>query len=242
MKALSVERVSHRFGARAALTDITFDVSPGEFVVLLGRNGAGKTTLMSLITRLYHPRSGDIRVFGNSVRESPIEALSRLGIVFQTLTADLDCSVRENLRYHAALYGLSRREADARGADSLSRLGVQERLHAPFRTLSGGLRRRVEIARAFLHEPALLLLDEPTTGLDLPTRRTILAHVRALCRERGIAALWATHLMDEVENDDPVVLLHEGKLLRAGPARELRRAGRADSLADAFLALTDEIA
>ena len=117
-----------------------------------------------------------------------------------------------------------------------------DRLDDPVRALSNGLRRQAEIARALLHQPQLLLLDEPTVGLDLPARRAILAHVRALCRERGIAALWATHLMDEVEDDDALVLLHEGKMLHAGPARELAGRTGAGSLSDAFLTLTREAA
>jgi ABC-2 type transport system ATP-binding protein len=242
VKALAVQNVSHRFGARAALTDVSFEVSPGEFAVLLGRNGAGKTTLTSLITRLYHPRRGDILVFGRSVRDKPVAALSQLGVVFQLPTLDVHLSVRENLRYQAALYGLSRSEAEERGRAELSRFGLLDRWREPVRSLSGGLRRRVEIARALLHQPRLLLLDEPTVGLDLPTRRAILAHVRALCRERGIAALWATHLLDEVEDGDRVVLLHEGRVVRAGPAHELRAAAGSGSLSDAFIALTEEAA
>jgi ABC-2 type transport system ATP-binding protein len=234
-KALEFEGVCHRFGARVALDDVSFAIDAGAFAVLLGPNGAGKTTLFSLATRLYHARTGDIRVFGRLVRDEPYAALALMGVVFQDPTLDLDLTVRENLRYQAALYGLPRAEADARGEAELARLGVAGRLDDKVRALSGGLRRRVEVARALLHGPRLLLLDEPTVGLDLATRRALLAHVRALCAERGIASLWATHLMDEVEDEDPVVLLHEGRVLRAGRAAELR--GEA-TLAEAFLALT----
>jgi ABC-2 type transport system ATP-binding protein len=241
VKALSVRNVSHRFGARAALADVSFDIAPGEFAVLLGRNGAGKTTLMSLITRLYFPRTGEIEVFGRAIRSSPREALVSLGVVFQSLTLDLDLSVRENLRYHAGLHGLSRCEADGRGADVLARFELSDRLRAPARTLSGGLRRRLEIARALLHQPRLLLLDEPTVGLDLPSRRSLLSHVRALCREKGIAALWATHLIDEVEEQDTVILLHEGRVLRTGRAQDIRRESGALSLGEGFISLTEAV-
>ena len=234
-KALELEKISHSFGPRAALQDVSFAVEAGAFTVLLGRNGAGKTTLFSLATRLYHAGSGTIRVFGRSIRDEPLAALALMGVVFQEPSLDLDLTVRENLRYQAALYGLPRPEAEERGQAELARLGVAGRLDDRVRALSGGLRRRVEIARALLHEPRVLLLDEPTVGLDLATRRALLAHVRALCRERGIAALWATHLMDEIEDADPVVLLHEGRVLRAGRAAELR--GKA-TVAEAFLALT----
>jgi ABC-2 type transport system ATP-binding protein len=239
MKALEIDGVSHRFGRRAALTAVSFAVDPGAFTVLLGRNGAGKTTLFALVSRLYHAQSGAIRVFGRSIRSEPLAALSALGMVFQEPSLDLDLTVRENLRYQAALHGLSRREADARGEAELARLGVLDRIGDKARALSGGLRRRVEIARSLLHRPRLLLLDEPTVGLDLASRRALLAHVRELCRERGIAALWATHLLDEVEDHDPLVLLHDGKVLRTGLAGAHK--GEA-SMSEAFLTLTEAAA
>jgi ABC-2 type transport system ATP-binding protein len=242
VNALDVERLSHAFGARAALEDVSFAVAPGQFGVLLGLNGAGKTTLVSLVTGLYHARRGEIRVFGHPLRSQPCRALAALGIVFQQPTLDLDLTVAENIRYHAALHGLAPPEGRTRSNAELARLGVLDRADERVRALSGGLRRRVEIARALIHRPRLLLLDEPTVGLDLAARQAIIAHVRDLCRERGLAVLWATHLMDEVEPHDQVILLHRGSVLRTGLAEHVLAEAGAASMADAFMTLTHETA
>ena len=236
--AVDVDSVSHAFGARMALDGASFAVEAGCFCVLLGLNGAGKTTLFSLITRLYDNSSGSIRVFGHDVRHESRRALRRLGVVFQQRTLDLDLSVIQNLNYHAALHGLAPGEAKRRAAAELQRFDLADRAADKVRQLSGGQMRRVEIARALLHEPDLLLLDEPTVGLDMKARQGILDHVRALCREAGLSVLWATHLIDEVGPESHVIVLHQGRVLDAGPAGELvARAGAAD-VREAFAALT----
>ena len=236
--ALEVEGVSHSFGARRALENVAFTVHPGEFAVLLGLNGAGKTTLFSLVTRLYHNRSGAIRIFGSDVRKKPSRALARIGVVFQQPTIDLDLSVSQNLRYHAALHGMSRRAAAERLGVELGRLDMAERADDKVRRLSGGQRRRVEIARALMHGPRLLLLDEPTVGLDIRARQAILDHVRRLCREEGLAVLWATHLIDEVGGHDRVVVLHEGRVLAFGGVADVIRGAGAATIIEAFTTLT----
>ena len=238
MTALAVEGLSHAFGRREALREVSFAVEPGAFTVLLGLNGAGKTTLVSLVTGLYHARSGDIRVFGRSLRREPLAALSRMGVVFQAPSLDLDLTVAENLRYHAALHGLSPADAKTRAEEELGRLGVLDRAGDKARALSGGLRRRVEIARALLHRPQLLLCDEATVGLDAAMRRDMLAHVRALCRERGLSVVWATHLIDEVEDADATIVMHRGAVLWSGAAGELARYPGAATISEAFLAMT----
>ena len=236
--ALEVEGVSHSFGAKRALENVAFTVHPGEFAVLLGLNGAGKTTLFSLVTRLYHNRSGAIRIFGSDVRKKPSRALARIGVVFQQPTIDLDLSVSQNLRYHAALHGMSRRAAAERLGVELGRLDMAERADDKVRRLSGGQRRRVEIARALMHGPRLLLLDEPTVGLDIRARQAILDHVRRLCREEGLAVLWATHLIDEVGGHDRVVVLHEGRVLAFGGVADVIRGAGAATIIEAFTTLT----
>src|SRR5712671_5866431 len=236
--AFSVERLGHRFGPRRVLNNVSFSIAPGDFTVLLGLNGAGKTTLFSLATRLYAQGEGAIRIFGMDIRERMLECLRQLGIVFQQPTLDLDLSVDQNLFYHCALHGLSHRDAAQRIAAEIERVGLVEQRREKARQLSGGQRRRVEIARALLHRPRLLLLDEPTVGLDISTRRAILAHVRKLCGDEGVSVLWATHLMDEVETGDHLVLLHRGAVAWDGPAGDLCAATGRPTVADAFMART----
>ena len=157
--ALSVAGLSYAFGPRKVLHDVSFQLQPGDFTILLGLNGAGKTTLFALITRLYSARSGAISVFGHNIEADPLAALARLGVVFQQSTLDLDLTVEQNLYYHAALHGMPRAAARPRIAEELARINLGSRAHDRARNLSGGQRRRVELARALLHKPSLLLVD-----------------------------------------------------------------------------------
>jgi ABC-2 type transport system ATP-binding protein len=209
-------------------------VAPGGFTVLLGPNGAGKTTLFALITRLYHASEGRIAVFGQEFKANPSAALARIGVVFQQPTLDLDLTVEQNLAYHAALHGMSAKSAVPRICDELDRVGIADRRRDRVRQLSGGQRRRVELARALVHEPSLLLLDEPTAGLDLESRRFLLRHVRHLCADRGLAVLWATHLIEEADDEANVVVLHHGRILAAGPVFAVVAQAGAQGLQDAF--------
>ena len=234
MTALEVVGLSHRFGSRTVLEDVGFSVAPGGFTVLLGPNGAGKTTLFALVTRLYHAAKGRISVFGRDFREHPQAALARMGVVFQQPTLDLDLTVEQNLFYHTALHGMSRADSRPRIDAELDRVGLHDRRRDRARTLSGGQRRRVELARALLHEPSLLLLDEPTSGLDPESRRFLLQHVRALCAERSLAVLWATHLIEEAGDDADVIVLSRGKVMAQGPARSVVDEAGATGLQEAF--------
>ncbi len=236
--ALEVEGLTHDFGARRALDDVALTIAPGEFTVLLGQNGAGKTTLFSLITRLYNNHSGAVRVFGHNVRDEPSEALRRIGVVFQQRTLDLDLSVRQNLQYHAALHGMPRRLAGERIERELVRFELADRAGDKVRQLSGGQLRRVEIARALLHGPRLLLLDEPTVGLDIGSRQSILDHARKLVAEERLGLLWATHLIDEVAPGNRVVVLHKGRVLAAGDVDAVVREAGAGDIREAFTKLT----
>jgi ABC-2 type transport system ATP-binding protein len=236
--ALEVHRVSHRYGARVALNDVTLTVRPSSFTVLLGLNGAGKSTLFSLITRLYAIRSGQIRIFGHDVASEPGAALSKLGVVFQSRALDIDISVRQNLMYHAALHGIASKRANELIAQVLDRVTMADRSTDRVGNLSIGQMRRIEIARALLHQPRLLLLDEPTVGLDIKARADILDHVRRLSMDDGIGVLWATHLIDEARAGDDVVVLHKGSVLADGPVSDVvGRSGGAD-LREAFNRLT----
>lgn len=230
--ALEVAGVSHAFGPVTALRDVSFAVPRGAFVALLGVNGAGKTTLFSLITRLYDSTSGTIRVGGHDARRAPGEALKRLGVVFQSKALDGDLTLAQNLAYHAALHGIGRRAARIRIAEVLEEVNLTEKAGARVSTLSGGQQRRAEIARALLHRPDLLLLDEATAGLDVRARADVQALVRRLIAG-GVSALWATHAMDEIAPDDLVVVLHRGEVKAQGRAAEMGA-----SLTEGFLALT----
>lgn len=236
MSALDAHHLAFAYGARHALNDVSFSIAAGSFTALLGPNGAGKSTLIALLTRLYDLQQGDIRVMGHSLRQQPRQALRQLGVVFQQSTLDLDLSVEQNLRYHAALHGMAKPLARARIDEELARQQLSERRHEKVRELNGGHRRRVEIARALLHGPRLLLLDEASVGLDPASRLALNRHVRQLCRDDGLAVLWTTHLLDEVQESDDLLILNRGRLVAQGPAHSI---GGADAnLAATFARLT----
>jgi ABC-2 type transport system ATP-binding protein len=236
--ALTIEGISHSYGSRRALDNVSFTVAPASFTALLGLNGAGKSTLFSLVTRLFGVQAGHIGIFGYDIGRDPGEALRRMGVVFQPRTLDLDLSVTQNLQYHAALHGIDRREARSRAAELLARIGLTDRSGSKVRDLSGGQMRRLEIARTLLHRPRLLLLDEATVGLDVKARADILGHVRRLVTEQGIGVLWATHLFDEIGPGDDLVVLHEGRILARGAVGRVVAEAKADDLHSAFMQLT----
>lgn len=237
---LTVANLSYAYGKKRALDGISFAVHPGECTILLGPNGAGKTTLFSLITRLYDAGEGVIEIGGFDLRRKSCQALAQLGVVFQQPTLDLDLNVLQNLRYHAALHGISRREADIRIQEELDRQGMFERRHEKIRQLNGGHRRRVEIARALLHRPTVLLLDEPTVGLDVPSRKAIVEYVHRLCQEGRVAVLWASHLIDEISDSDRLIVLHKGRIRAEGSVSRVLETASAENIGAAFHVLTQE--
>ena len=239
VNALQVRGVSHSFGPSRVLTDVSLSVPRGAFVVLLGPNGAGKSTLFALVTRLYDNVSGEIRILGRDVRRHPTAALQQLGVVFQSRSLDNDLSLLQNLTYHAALQGIGRRDGHRRAIEALEQVGLADRAREKVRALSGGQARRVEIARALLHDPACLLLDEATVGLDVASRESVLTIIRKLVRERDVGVLWATHLVDEVAVNDHVVLLHKGHVRFAGSVPNLLEVAQASTLRTAFMRVTD---
>lgn len=233
-EGLSVTDLRYNYRSKQALKGVSFDLPPGQFCALLGPNGAGKSTLVSLLTRLLVPPGGEIAIAGHDLRRAPRRALARLGVVFQQPTLDLDLSVRQNLRYFAALHGMPRRLVAGRIEAALTRLDMLERAGEKVRNLNGGHRRRTELARALLHEPSVLLLDEPTVGLDAASRAAITAHVHDLA-DQGLCVLWATHLTDEVRDSDQLLVLHQGAIITQGQCGEVR--GEQD-LSDWFLSKT----
>lgn len=235
---LRVSGLSYSYGARKALDSVDIEVRPGRFCALLGPNGAGKSTLFALLTRLFDAPEGRMEIAGHDLSREAGAALARLGIVFQQPTLDLDLTVRQNLKYFGSLHGLPGKLVEQRSRDGLAALDMAERVDEKVRQLNGGHRRRVEIARALLHDPSILLLDEPTVGLDVPTRAAIVERVHALCRDKGLTVLWATHLVDEVRPEDDLVVLHEGIVRGRGPVPEILASCGAADVAQAFVALT----
>ena len=240
--ALVIEGVSHSFGDKQVLNNVSLTVEQGKFVVLLGLNGAGKSTLFSLITRLYDNVTGTIKIRGFDVRRRPTAALRRLGVVFQSRTLDSDLSLVQNLKYHAALHGMSALKAAARAVDALEVVGLADRGREKVRSLSGGQARRVEIARSLMHRPDLLLLDEATVGLDVGSRESVVNIVRDLVAKDRLGVLWATHLMDEVKPTDHIVVLHKGRVLYDGDVPQFLSTTKSDSVSSAFRVLTGTLA
>ena len=240
--ALLLDNVVKTYGPVRAVDGVSLKADPGEFIALLGPNGAGKTTLFQLLSGLFVADSGRIEVMGHDMSHNPVPALARLGIVFQQPTLDLELSVTANLLFHAGLHGIPRQVARARIERELARLGLIDRARDKTSQLSGGNRRRVELARALLHEPRLLLMDEATVGLDPQSRGDLIRLILAMRAERKVAVLWATHLCDEVPDADRVVVLHRGKVLTdTTPASLLAKTGAA-TIEEAFLSLTGRVA
>lgn len=230
---LEVSDLSFSYGKKTALKGVSFSLAPG-FCALLGPNGAGKSTLFALLTRLFSAPDARIDIAGHDLVRAPREALAKLGVVFQQPTLDLDLTVTQNLRYFAALHGLRGQDASSRISHALERLGMTDRAREKVRALNGGHRRRTEIARVLIHDPKVLLLDEPTVGLDASARASITAHVHDLAAD-GLTVLWATHLTDEIAPEDRLLILHQGRLLADGRAGDVT-SGR--PLQEHFLAVT----
>ena len=235
---LQVQSLSKRYGQRAALDGLSLVLQAGCFAVLLGPNGAGKSTLFQVLTGLFAADAGEVRVDGHSLRSDAVAALRQIGVVFQQMSLDLDLSVQRNLRFHADLHGLPRAVAQQRIDEGCAGAGLSADLHRPVRELSGGNRRKVELVRALLHRPGLLLLDEPTVGLDPKSRRDLRLNVFADLRARSSSVLWATHLVEEAETADRVLVLHKGKLLADGAPAEVALALGGGPLEAAFLRAT----
>jgi ABC-2 type transport system ATP-binding protein len=235
---LLVENLSYAFGKKAVLNAVSFHIKAGSCNILLGPNGAGKSTLFSLVTRLYASANGRIEINAKDLSRHTYKALADLGVVFQQPTLDLDMTVVQNLRYHAALHGLSRKQTRLRIEQELERQTMFDRRNEKVRELNGGHRRRVEIARALLHQPSVLLLDEPTVGLDIASRQSIVEHIHQLAKQDDLAVLWATHLIDEVYDTDQLIILHQGRVLVDGCVNALLDQHDAETVGDLFQHLT----
>lgn len=239
--ALSLLDVSYRYDTREALNAVTCNVLAGRVTMFLGPNGAGKTTLFSILARLLTMQRGTIALSGKDLATSADDILSSLGIVFQQSALDIDLTVEQNLRYFAGLHGL-RKDATNDAIDRvLQQFDLSSRRKERVRQLNGGHRRRVEIARALMRRPRLLLLDEPTVGLDIPTRRELVGMLHLLAKTEDIAMLWATHLVDEVQMDDDLVIMVDGTVKATGRCQALLDQAKASTLTDYYDAITRKI-
>jgi ABC-2 type transport system ATP-binding protein len=221
---IQIEHLTHNYGNRLALDDLSFEVRPAEIFGLLGPNGSGKTTLFRILSTLMVPSGGHARIQGFDVAREPNKVRQQTGIVFQARSLDIKLTVAENLKHQGHLYGLSGALLKARSNEVLSRVGLSDRAQEYVETLSGGMQRRVELAKGLIHSPFVLLLDEPSTGLDPGARRDVWQYLRMLRDQEGVSILVTTHLMEEAEHCDRLAILNEGKLVALGSPGELKAA------------------
>lgn len=229
--------LSFAYGKKKALNNVNLTLSNG-FNVLLGPNGAGKSTLFSLLTGLTQTVHGTININEDNLSENKSKIMSQIGVVFQQSTLDLDLSVKQNLLYYASLHGIAPKKALKNIDIILTQLSLTERLNDKVRTLNGGHRRRVEIARALIHQPKVLLLDEATVGLDVDSRLLIISYVRNLCAQRDICVLWTTHLMDEVEPSDQLIIINKGEIQAQAQSSQLCEQYNVKDIYQLYFALT----
>ena len=230
---LEVNHVDFSYGKKKVLDNINFSIEEGTFSVLLGLNGAGKSTIFSLITRLQNLVVGEISINNFPIKDYS-NALKDIGIVFQEPTLDLDLTVKQNLYYYGSLKGLDFKQTLYSIEDEIKKLELENHLDTQVRNLNGGHRRRVEILRALINKPKLLLLDEPTVGLDLKSRFDILEYVRQLVLTKNISVLWITHLFDEIEEDDNVTLIKTGKIIESGIVKNIIAKHKKENLVETF--------
>lgn len=230
---LELNQIDFSYGKKQVLKNVSLSIKEGTFSVLLGLNGAGKSTLFSLVTRLLNLQKGEIFINGFSIQDYS-NALKDIGIVFQEPTLDLDLTVKQNLYYYGSLKGLGFKETLFSIQDEIEKLELLDVMDITVRNLNGGHRRRVEILRALINKPKLLLLDEATVGLDLKSRFDILAYVRDLVVSKNISVLWITHLFDEVTLEDDLSIIKAGEIIESGIVKDIVEKYEKDNLVDTF--------
>jgi ABC-2 type transport system ATP-binding protein len=219
---ISVQDVVHRYGDRPALNGVSFDVRPAELFGLLGPNGSGKTTLFRILSTLMIPVGGHATIMGYDVARDPNNLRRQIGVVFQAQSIDVKLTAAENLWHQGHLYGLHGAALKSSIGEMLGRVGLADRAHEKAETFSGGMQRRLELAKGLLHHPSVLLLDEPTTGLDPGARRDLWQYLAILRDEERVTVIVTTHLMEEAERCDRLAILNEGKVVALGTPDELK--------------------
>ena len=228
--AVDVRGVSHCYGSRRALVDLTLDIGRGELFAVLGPNGGGKSTLFRLLSTLIPLQVGSASILGYDLARDAHAVRTMIGVVFQAPSLDRKLTVAENIRLQAALYGVCGRELQSRLDELLKQFGLRDRAGELTERLSGGLRRRAELAKGLIHQPQVLLLDEPSTGLDPAARGDLWRYLKSLQAERGTTIVLTTHFLDEADGADRIAILHEGQLVALGPPGELKSTVGGDSL------------
>lgn len=228
--AIEASRLVFHYGQRRALDDLSLSIQRGEIFVLLGPNGGGKTTLFRLLSTLIPLQQGTVNILGHDLGRQTAQVRAAIGVVFQAPSLDKKLTVAENLRHQGHLYGLSGPQLVARQAEMLARLGLTDRAGDRVETLSGGLRRRVELAKGMIHSPRLLLLDEPSTGLDPGARSDLWSYLRSLRDEQGVTIVLTTHLLEEADRADRIGILHQGRLVALDAPDALRATVGGDSI------------
>lgn len=219
---IEIENVYFSYGEKEALSGVSFQIMPGELFCVVGPNGGGKSTTFKILSTLLQPKSGQVLFWGVDGAKKANEVRPHLGVVFQSPALDKKLTVEENLFYHGKLYGIRGKELREKTSRLLERFSLKERSKEKVEKLSGGLKRRVEIAKALLTSPRLLILDEPTTGLDPVARKDVWDHLHTLRKEEGLTVLFTTHLMDEAESAQKTLFLDQGKVVVAGSPSELK--------------------
>jgi ABC-2 type transport system ATP-binding protein len=236
---ITVDHATKKFGDFTAVDDISFEVKPGELFALLGPNGAGKSTTIKMLTTLLQPTAGKLTLNGHDVVRQQAAARKSFGIVFQDPSVDAEMTAYENMVLHATLYGIPIKSARERIEELLTLVELWERRNSMVKTFSGGMKRRLEIARGLLHHPKLLFLDEPTLGLDTQTRNLLWAYVQKLVKDEQMTVLFTTHYLEEAEaNANRIAIIDHGKLLVIGTSKELEKQTKTKSLEEAYLKLT----
>ena len=238
-RIIEVEKLTKKFGSFTAVDNISFNVNKGEIFAFLGPNGAGKTTTIRMLTTLLHPTSGKITIYGFNPVFEKAKTRKSFGIVFQYTSLDNELTAKENMEFHAALYNVPKELSKERISQMIKFVGLWERKDDYIKTFSGGMKRRLEIARGLIHHPKILFLDEPTLGLDPQTRNHIWNYIKELNKKEKMTVFFTTHYMEEADKfADRIAIIDRGKIIKSGTVKNIKKETKTISVEQAFLKLT----